>query len=912
MAPSRRASRGAEAPSPRSAPRRSAAADVEGGGTPGASVASVGVVGRLCALPADAPAAGDASAPCALLGWELFAQLGACVGDAIELGAPGGARAHVRAWASRKLPPAGIALDRRARALLARGCDGVLAPRAELLLAALAAQPARAAAIEMEVDARARVSIDDALTAYARAWLCGAALARGAQSPLPWQGRDVWLTLVAARLEDGSSPADGVPVRVEMLTALRLVCAGPSGAGAVGSCARAPERPAVALDAPPIATPAAKPAAAPVVAPAERSRSAGDEPSRALGALGALGGVPDEVWQALADLRLALHRPALFAELGVRPMRGCLVCGPVGSGRTAVARALAADAAVAYDAGEMGGAGSVPIYVSAARLLAERGVAGVDGALLALFARARAAAPAVVVLDELELLAPPRGGGGGGGGASTGAPRVDAAARAVGALLTALDGVCSSAAVALIATCVRADDVEPALRRPGRLDLEIELSPPTARDRLDMLTRMTDVRARERGGAGVTAPSVQLLRALAARSHGYVAADLAALLRELEWLRADADTGADVTVDVDADADVDADDAHRALSEAEARLLSLALARVPPSALRDAQLEIPTVRWSDIGGQEEAIGALREAIEWPLRHARSFARLGVRAPRGVLLYGPPGCSKTLTAKALASESGLNFVAVKGPELFSKWVGESEKAVQGLFRKARAAAPAIIFFDEIDALAPSRAGVGAESAGGGGGGSAVGMRVLAQLLHEMDGVGGAESTGSIERAHVVVLGATNRPDLIDAALLRPGRFDRLLYVGLPERAARLAILRVHTRGTPLAADVRLEQLAERTRGYSGAELAAVCREAALAALTEAEDAADVAMRHFEAALRAVTPRTPAALLELYARYQQGVSRAERGGAQASQPGDRPLPQSLIDTAGSLSLDEPEYV
>ena len=295
-----------------------------------------------------------------------------------------------------------------------------------------------------------------------------------------------------------------------------------------------------------------------------------------------------------------------------------------------------------------------------------------------------------------------------------------------------------------------------------------------------------------------------------------------------------------------------------------------ALTRVGPSALRELQLQVPRVTWDDIGGQDELKAALREAVQWPLQHAAAFERLGVRPPRGVLLYGPPGCSKTLAAKALAGEARTNFIAVKGPELFSKYVGESERAVASLFAKARAAAPAIVFFDEIDALAASRDG-------GGGGGGGVGARVLSQLLSEMDGIQPLQA--------VLVVAATNRPDLVDAALLRPGRFDRLVHVTLPDGAAREAVLRIHTRRTPLAADVDLAALAARTGGYSGAELAAVCREAALGALEHSLDAQQVGAAHFDAALRLVRPRTDAATLRFYAEYERRSSSVGGGGGAA---------------------------
>ena len=300
-----------------------------------------------------------------------------------------------------------------------------------------------------------------------------------------------------------------------------------------------------------------------------------------------------------------------------------------------------------------------------------------------------------------------------------------------------------------------------------------------------------------------------------------------------------------------------------------------ALRVVRPSALREVELRVPRVSWDDIGGQRALKTALTEAVQWPLRHPEAFERLGIRPPRGVLLYGPPGCSKTLAAKALASESRTNFLAVKGPELFSKYVGESERAVASLFRRARAAAPAIIFFDEIDALAAKRA----EGAAGAGG---VGARVLAQLLHEMDGVQ--------PLSKVLVVAATNRPDLVDPALLRPGRFDALLYVGLPDLEGRLQILRIHTRAMPLADDVDLDGLAARTPNFSGAELAALCREAALAALEVSEAAAAVALEHFERALELVVPRTSPETLAYFSRYEAAT---RMGGAQA-QTAKQPQP------------------
>jgi transitional endoplasmic reticulum ATPase len=275
------------------------------------------------------------------------------------------------------------------------------------------------------------------------------------------------------------------------------------------------------------------------------------------------------------------------------------------------------------------------------------------------------------------------------------------------------------------------------------------------------------------------------------------------------------------------------------------------LREIIPSALREIHVEVPRVRWEDVGGLENVKQELREAVEWPLKYPDKFKKFGLRPPKGILLFGPPGTGKTLLAKAVATESGANFIAVRGPEIFSKWVGESEKMIREIFRKARMAAPAVIFIDEIDALATAR---------GLGGDSLVSERVVAQLLTEMDGVKALEN--------VVVIAATNRPDLVDPALLRPGRFDRIIYVPPPDFRARLEILLIHTRSTPLAKDVDLEEIARRTEGYSGADLELLVREATFLALREDINAKEVAMRHFEAALNKVKPSITPDMLKFY--------------------------------------------
>lgn len=285
--------------------------------------------------------------------------------------------------------------------------------------------------------------------------------------------------------------------------------------------------------------------------------------------------------------------------------------------------------------------------------------------------------------------------------------------------------------------------------------------------------------------------------------------------------------------------------------------LKLAMREIQPSAMKEVAIQVPNVRWEDIGGQSELKQKLKQAVEWPLKHPEAFVRMGIVPPRGLLMYGPPGCSKTMIAKAMAKESGLNFLSVKGPELFDKYVGESERAVREIFRRARAAAPAIIFFDEIDALAARR---------GGGGGGGVGDRVLAQMLTEMDGVQQLDG--------VTVIAATNRPDMVDKALLRPGRMDRVVYVPLPDADTRAEIFRLRISKMPVDGEsVAIEDLVSRTEGLSGAEVVAVCHEAAMAGLAEGISVDKICRRHFDAALEMVKPQVDQGLIHFYENYHK---------------------------------------
>ena len=440
--------------------------------------------------------------------------------------------------------------------------------------------------------------------------------------------------------------------------------------------------------------------------------------------------------------------------------------------------------------------------------------------------------PALIFLDEVDALC-------GGGAKPEGNASSGQEVRLAAVLVSLLDGLRRRASrVAVMAATSRLAAVDNRLRSPGRLDNEVEVAVPTVERRRDILRGILKQSGDEFGKV-----CEETLCEIASACHGFVGADL----RGMVAAAARSEDAGSTTV--------------------EDRLRSAAKS-TKPSAMKEVLVEVPSVTWEDIGGLEELKLSLRQAVTWPLERPEAFRRMGIRPPRGVLMYGPPGCSKTMVAKALANESGVNFLSVKGPELFSKWVGESERAVRELFRRARQVAPAVVFFDEIDAL-------GSERGSGSGGGGDVGNRVLAQLLTEMDGV---ERLGQ-----VTVVAATNRPDLIDRALMRPGRLDRQFYVPLPDAETRRKVLEVHTRGRPLAVDVEVDEVVLATEGYSGAEVAAVCNEAGYAALEDSleEDSGhgeeavkkrQIEMRHFRRALGAVTPRIKSDLLELYKNFQ----------------------------------------
>ncbi|MEM5874166.1 MAG: AAA family ATPase, partial [Acidilobaceae archaeon] len=438
-------------------------------------------------------------------------------------------------------------------------------------------------------------------------------------------------------------------------------------------------------------------------------------------------------------------------------------------------------------------------------------------------------APAIIFIDEIDAIAPKREEVVG-----------EVERRVVAQLLALMDGLAERGQVVVIAATNRPNAIDPALRRPGRFDREIEISLPDKQGRLEILqihTRHMPL-----------ADDVDLEK-IAEITYGYTGADLAALAREaaMSALRR-------FLPEIDLDQETIPSEVLDKLVVKMEDFLR-ALKSVTPSGLREVQIEIPEVRWSDIGGLDEVKQELRMIVEWQLKYPEIFVRAGIKLPKGVLLIGPPGTGKTLLAKAVATESGANFIAVRGPEVLSKWVGESEQRIREIFRKARLYAPAVVFFDEIDAIAHMR---GMES-----GSSYVVERIVSQLLTEIDSIADIEG--------VVVMAATNRPDILDPALLRPGRFEKIVFVPPPDGRGRLEILSIHTRTVSLAPDVDLAEIAKVTEGYSGADLAALVREASLLALKENMERPIVRKKHFEIALEKVKPSITKQMMEFYLKW-----------------------------------------
>jgi transitional endoplasmic reticulum ATPase len=544
-----------------------------------------------------------------------------------------------------------------------------------------------------------------------------------------------------------------------------------------------------------------------------------------------VGGIKQAINKVREMIELPLKHPELFDRLGIDPPKGVLLHGPPGTGKTMLAKAVANESDAYF------------ISINGPEIMSKY-YGESEKALRDLFEEAEKNTPAIVFLDELDSIAPKRG-------EVTG----EVERRVVAQLLSLMDGLKERKNVIVIGSTNRPEALDIALRRPGRFDREIELGVPDYEGRKEIFQIHT---------RGMPLAEDFQIEEFAEMTYGFVGADIASVCREaaMNALRR-------VLPEIDLDEPTIPKEILDQLV-VQKEDFEAALREVQPSALREIMIEVPQVQWTDVGGLEEVKHLLIEAVEWPLRHAESFKRLGIDAPKGVLLYGPPGTGKTMLAKAVANESEANFITAKGSALLSKWYGESEKRVEDIFRKARQVAPAIIFLDELDALVPVR--------GGSMGEPHVTERVVNQLLSEMDG---------LEELHgVVVIGATNRPDIIDPALLRPGRFDELIMVPVPDAPSRRKIFEVHLKDMPLSEDVDMDGLVSMTEQYTGADIAAVCRKAGRVALREDMTAEKVAHKHFLAALREIGPSVTPDTMKYYSKLadalrKKGSREIERG-------------------------------
>jgi transitional endoplasmic reticulum ATPase len=527
-----------------------------------------------------------------------------------------------------------------------------------------------------------------------------------------------------------------------------------------------------------------------------------------------IGGLGPEIKKIREMIELPMKHPELFERLGVEAPKGVLLHGPPGTGKTLLAKALASETNSHFQT--LSGPEIMSKYYGES-----------EQKLREIFKEAEEEAPSIIFIDEIDSIAPKRE-------EVTG----EVERRIVAQLLAVMDGLESRGKVVVIGATNRPDALDQALRRPGRFDREIEIGVPNRESRLEIL----QIHAR-----GMPLAEDVDLEKLADITHGFVGADIAALAREagMRALRR-------IVPELDLDVESIPVEILNKIMVVNEDFVD-ALRELEPSAMREVLVESPNVHWDDIGGLKDVKQELMESVEWPLAYAKLFSHMAAIPPKGIMLYGPPGTGKTLMAKAVATESQANFISIKGPEFLSKWVGESERAVRDIFRKARQAAPTVLFFDEMDSIAPAR--------GSGSSDSHVTERMISQILSEMDG---------LESLHnVVVIAATNRPDIIDPALLRPGRFDRMIEIGMPDQEARLDILKIHTENRPIAEDVDLVSISKRTDGYSGADLAAVCNEAVMLAIREyvlagkPQEDEEIAKykiegKHFEEALKKVMP------------------------------------------------------
>jgi len=538
-----------------------------------------------------------------------------------------------------------------------------------------------------------------------------------------------------------------------------------------------------------------------------------------------IGGLHEEIQRIREMVELPLRHPEIFQRLGIEPPKGVLLHGPPGCGKTLLARAVANESEANF------------FSINGPEIMSKF-YGESEARLREIFQQAQQNAPSIIFIDELDAIAPKRE-------EVTG----EVERRVVAQLLALMDGLGGRGNVIVIGATNRPGALDPALRRPGRFDREVEIGVPDKQGRHEILQIHT------RGMP--LAPDVDLKK-LADMTHGYTGADLASLARETA-MKALRRYLPEINLEEERIP-------PSVLEKMEVRMEDFinAYKEITPTAMREVYIEVPTIHWTDIGGLEDVKQDLREAVEWPIKNPEVFSRMGIRAPKGILLYGPPGCGKTLLARAVATESEANFITIKGPEVFSKWVGESEKAIREVFRKARMAAPAVIFFDEFDSLVPRR-GMGYADSG-------VSERVISQLLTEMDGIMTLED--------VVIIAATNRPDIVDPAVLRPGRFDRLIYVPEPDEKARLDIFKLYTKGMPLAKDVDIAELARTTKSYSGADIEALCREAAMYALRKDVKSKEVSLSDFQKATEKIGPSILPDMETWYKGFMKQVRRVQK--------------------------------
>ncbi len=536
-----------------------------------------------------------------------------------------------------------------------------------------------------------------------------------------------------------------------------------------------------------------------------------------------IGGLDEEIKKIREMVELPMKHPEIFQRLGIEPPKGVLLHGPPGTGKTLLAKAVAGETNANF------------FLINGPEIMSKYYGQSEEN-LRKKFEEAEANAPSIIFIDEIDAIAAKRD-----------EVQGEVEKRVVAQLLSIMDGMKSRGKVIVIAATNMPNSLDPALRRPGRFDREIEIGVPGKAGRLNVLKIHT---------RNMPLSDDVNLEELADTTYGFVGADMSALVKEAAMI-----------VIRRVLPDLNMKDENTIPKEVLDKLiitkqdLTDALKVVRPSAMREVLVEIPNVRWDQIGGMEDVKQDLKEAVEWPLKSPEAFTRMGIKPPKGILLYGPPGTGKTMLAKAIANESGANFISVKGPELLSKWVGESEKAVRKIFEKARQLSPSIIFFDEIDAIAPKR-GVNSDSG--------VTERVVNQLLTEIDGLE--------EMRDVVVIAATNRPDIVDPALLRPGRFDRLILAKIPEEGMRERIFKLHTKNMPLKA-VDLKKLAENTEGYVGADIESICREAAILALRADKNAKEVSHKNFEEALQRVKPSVDAETKLAYDKLEAELRSAK---------------------------------